>query len=63
MQKFNFIISFLFQDIPATKNTDFYMFQNLNANSKYVISISMRNAVGEGPTATAEISTFPEPSG
>lgn len=39
------------------------MFQNLNANSKYVVSISMRNAVGEGPAATAEVVTPPEASG
>ncbi|KAK6636659.1 hypothetical protein RUM43_010321 [Polyplax serrata] len=50
------------EDIQATKTTDFYMFQNLNANSKYVVSISMRNAVGEGPAATAEVVTPPEAS-
>lgn len=39
------------------------MFQNLNANSKYLVSVSMRNAEGEGPAAMAEITTPPEPLG
>lgn len=39
------------------------MFQNLNANTKYIVSVSMRNAVGEGPPATVEVQTPPEPSG
>jgi len=60
---FNSVSLVFFQDIPATRNTDFYMFQNLNANSKYLVSVSMRNSVGEGPAAIVEISTPPEPQG
>lgn len=51
------------QDIPAAENTDHYMFQNLEPNKNYTISVSMRNAVGDGPPAVIYITTPPEPAG
>lgn len=39
------------------------MFRNLEPNSEYVVSVSMRNAVGEGPAAKIVLSTPPEPNG
>ena len=39
------------------------MFRNLEPNSEYVVSVSMRNAVGEGPAAQILVSTPPEPNG
>lgn len=50
------------QDIPASENTDHYMFQNLKPNQKYSVSVTMRNGVGEGPPAVFNISTTPEPA-
>ncbi|XP_020283790.1 proto-oncogene tyrosine-protein kinase ROS isoform X2 [Pseudomyrmex gracilis] len=48
-------------DIPAKENTDHYMFQNLEPNKNYSISLTMRNEVGEGPCATVYIFT-PKPT-
>ncbi|KAK2578971.1 hypothetical protein KPH14_011171 [Odynerus spinipes] len=50
------------KDIPASENTDHYMFQNLKPNKNYSVSVTMRNSVGEGPSATIYISTSPEPT-
>ncbi|XP_006571432.2 proto-oncogene tyrosine-protein kinase ROS isoform X4 [Apis mellifera] len=49
-------------DIPASENTDHYMFQNLEPNKNYSISVTMRNGVGEGPPAVTYIMTTPEPA-
>ncbi|XP_074098359.1 receptor protein-tyrosine kinase sevenless isoform X3 [Cotesia typhae] len=49
-------------DIPASENTDHYMFQNLKPNQNYSVSVSMRNAVGDGPPAVTYITTPPEPA-
>lgn len=51
------------QDIPASENTDHYMFQNLEPNKNYSISVTMRNGVGEGPPAVTYVVTTPEPAG
>ena len=56
-------VLFYVQDIPASENTDFYMFKNLLPNRNYTVSVSMRNGVGEGPPATTMVSTPPEPTG
>ncbi|XP_006571430.2 proto-oncogene tyrosine-protein kinase ROS isoform X2 [Apis mellifera] len=50
------------KDIPASENTDHYMFQNLEPNKNYSISVTMRNGVGEGPPAVTYIMTTPEPA-
>ncbi|XP_006622853.1 proto-oncogene tyrosine-protein kinase ROS isoform X3 [Apis dorsata] len=50
------------KDIPASENTDHYMFQNLEPNKNYSISVTMRNGVGEGPPAVTYIMTNPEPA-
>ncbi|XP_011687300.1 PREDICTED: proto-oncogene tyrosine-protein kinase ROS isoform X2 [Wasmannia auropunctata] len=50
------------KDIPVSDNTDHYMFQNLQPNQNYSVSVTMRNGVGEGPPATVYISTTPEPT-
>ncbi|XP_023290821.1 proto-oncogene tyrosine-protein kinase ROS isoform X2 [Orussus abietinus] len=50
------------KDIPAAENTDHYMFQNLEPNKNYSVSVTMRNGVGEGPPAVIYISTTPEPA-
>ncbi|PSN29529.1 hypothetical protein C0J52_27875 [Blattella germanica] len=50
-----------YRDIPASENTDFYMFKNLLPSRNYTVSVSMRNGVGEGPPATTLVSTLPEP--
>ncbi|OAD52465.1 Proto-oncogene tyrosine-protein kinase ROS [Eufriesea mexicana] len=50
------------QDIPASENTDHYMFQNLEPNKNYSISVTMRNGVGEGPPAVTYVMTTPEPA-
>ncbi|XP_043492014.1 proto-oncogene tyrosine-protein kinase ROS isoform X2 [Polistes fuscatus] len=50
------------KDIPASENTDHYMYQNLEPNKTYSVSVTMRNSVGEGPPATIHISTNPEPT-
>ncbi|XP_054270502.1 proto-oncogene tyrosine-protein kinase ROS isoform X2 [Macrosteles quadrilineatus] len=44
-------------DIPASENKDFYMFQNLMPSRNYSVSVSMRNAAGLGPVATAFVTT------
>lgn len=49
------------QDIPASESPDFYMFQNLLPGRNYSVSVAMRNGVGEGPAATAVVSTPPQP--
>ncbi|XP_070164576.1 proto-oncogene tyrosine-protein kinase ROS isoform X4 [Polyergus mexicanus] len=49
-------------DIPATENTNHYMFQNLEPNQNYSVSVTMRNGVGEGPPAIIYISTTREPT-
>ncbi|CAD1471670.1 unnamed protein product, partial [Heterotrigona itama] len=51
------------KDIPASENTDHYMFQNLKPNKNYSISVTMRNGVGEGPPAVTYVTTTPEPAG
>ncbi|XP_078041242.1 receptor protein-tyrosine kinase sevenless isoform X3 [Augochlora pura] len=48
------------KDIPASENTDHYMFQNLEPNKNYSISVTMRNGVGEGPPAIIYIATTKE---
>lgn len=50
-----------FKDMPASNNTLFYMFQNLEPEREYEVSVAMRNAVGEGPRAFVRISTPPLP--
>ncbi|XP_033362153.1 proto-oncogene tyrosine-protein kinase ROS isoform X1 [Bombus vosnesenskii] len=50
------------KDIPASENTDHYMFQNLEPNKNYSISVTMRNGVGEGPPAVTCVMTTPEPA-
>ncbi|XP_066586207.1 proto-oncogene tyrosine-protein kinase ROS [Prorops nasuta] len=50
------------KDIPASENANHYMFQNLEPNQNYSISVTMRNGVGEGPAAIIHISTSPEPA-
>ncbi|XP_032516846.2 proto-oncogene tyrosine-protein kinase ROS isoform X1 [Danaus plexippus] len=49
------------EDMPASNNTLFYMFQNLAPAREYEVSVAMRNAVGEGPRATVRIKTPPLP--
>ncbi|CAK1585368.1 unnamed protein product [Parnassius mnemosyne] len=49
------------EDMPASNNTLFYMFQNLAPAREYEVSVAMRNAVGEGPRAYVRISTPPLP--
>jgi len=63
--RFHYIVYLTFyrQDIPVSENTDHYMFQNLEPNQNYSVSVTMRNSVGEGPPATIYISTTPEPTG
>lgn len=56
-------VIFCRQDIPVSENTDHYMFQNLEPNQNYSVSVTMRNGVGEGPPAIIYISTMPEPTG
>nr|XP_034172668.1 proto-oncogene tyrosine-protein kinase ROS isoform X6 [Osmia lignaria] len=57
-----------YRDIPASENTTclkimgHYMFQNLEPNQNYSISVTMRNGVGEGPSAVTCITTTPEPA-
>ncbi|XP_034935442.1 proto-oncogene tyrosine-protein kinase ROS isoform X2 [Chelonus insularis] len=50
------------KDIPASENTNHYMFQNLKPNQNYSVSVSMRNAIGDGPPAVIYITTPPEPT-
>ncbi|XP_063891749.1 proto-oncogene tyrosine-protein kinase ROS isoform X1 [Helicoverpa armigera] len=50
------------EDMPASNNTLFYMFQNLAPAREYEVSVAMRNAVGEGPRAYVRISTPPLPT-
>ncbi|XP_029680164.1 proto-oncogene tyrosine-protein kinase ROS-like isoform X3 [Formica exsecta] len=49
-------------DIPATGDSNHYMFQNLEPNQNYSVSVTMRNGVGEGPPAIIYISTTREPT-
>lgn len=56
-------VIFYQQDIPVTENTNHYMFQNLEPNQNYSVSVTMRNGVGEGPSAIINISTTREPTG
>ncbi|KAL6432278.1 hypothetical protein ACFW04_006732 [Cataglyphis niger] len=50
------------KDIPVTENSNHYMFQNLEPNQNYSVSVTMRNGVGEGPPAIIYISTTREPT-
>ncbi|XP_075975168.1 receptor protein-tyrosine kinase sevenless [Anticarsia gemmatalis] len=50
------------EDMPASNNTLFYMFQNLAPAREYEVSVAMRNAVGEGPRAYLRIYTPPLPT-
>ncbi|KAI5646079.1 protein tyrosine kinase domain-containing protein [Phthorimaea operculella] len=50
------------EDMPASNNTLFYMFQNLAPAREYEVSVSMRNSIGEGPRAYVKVSTPPLPS-
>ncbi|XP_011637649.1 proto-oncogene tyrosine-protein kinase ROS isoform X2 [Pogonomyrmex barbatus] len=50
------------KDIPVSENTDHYMFQNLEPNQNYSVSVTMRNSVGEGPPAITNICTFSKPT-
>ncbi|CAK1555335.1 unnamed protein product [Leptosia nina] len=45
------------EDMPASNNTLFYMFQNLAPAREYNVSVAMRNAIGEGPMAYVLVST------
>lgn len=56
-------VLFYQQDIPVTENSNHYMFQNLEPNQNYSVSVTMRNGVGEGPPAIIYISTIREPTG
>ncbi|XP_026748879.2 proto-oncogene tyrosine-protein kinase ROS isoform X1 [Galleria mellonella] len=49
------------EDMPASNNTLFYMFQNLAAEREYEVSVAMRNVAGEGPRAYVRVSTPPLP--
>lgn len=57
---FNIPLCFL-QDIPPENN--FYMFQNLEPNRNYTVSVSMRNSVGSGPSSQVPVSTPQQPLG
>ncbi|XP_077261634.1 receptor protein-tyrosine kinase sevenless isoform X2 [Temnothorax americanus] len=48
------------KDIPVSENTGHYMFQNLQPDQDYSITVTMRNGVGEGPPTIIHISTYPE---
>nr|XP_026496387.1 proto-oncogene tyrosine-protein kinase ROS isoform X1 [Vanessa tameamea] len=45
------------EDMPASNNTLFYMFQNLAPAREYEVSVAMRNSIGEGPRAYVRIKT------
>ncbi|XP_059618544.1 protein sevenless isoform X2 [Phlebotomus argentipes] len=49
------------KDISATEKTHFYMFEKLTPSNNYSVSVTMRNAEGEGPAASTIVSTPPEP--
>ncbi|KAM3965054.1 LOW QUALITY PROTEIN: receptor protein-tyrosine kinase sevenless [Aphomia sociella] len=49
------------EDMPASNNTLFYMFQNLAPGREYEVSVAMRNVAGEGPRAYVRVSTPPLP--
>ncbi|XP_014223646.1 proto-oncogene tyrosine-protein kinase ROS [Trichogramma pretiosum] len=46
-------------EIPMSQDT--YIFQNLDADSNYTISLKMKNENGEGPAASTFLKTLPEP--
>ncbi|KOB68746.1 Tyrosine-protein kinase receptor, partial [Operophtera brumata] len=52
----------MFQDMPASNNTLFYIFQNLAPAREYEVAVTMRNAIGEGPRALVRVSTPPLPT-
>lgn len=47
--------------MPALDNTNFYMFEKLSPAHNYSISVTTRNAAGEGPPAFAVVNMPPEP--
>ncbi|XP_055681919.1 protein sevenless isoform X2 [Lutzomyia longipalpis] len=49
------------KDISAMEKTHFYMFEKLTPSNNYSVSVTMRNAEGEGPAALTIVSTPPEP--
>lgn len=51
------------QDLPASENSLFYMFQSLSPSVKYQVSVAMRNGEGEGPPATVLVTTPALPTG
>lgn len=53
--------NFRFQDIPTSQDT--FMFQALDPNTNYSVTLSMRNGDGEGPSTSAFVKTLFEPGG
>ncbi|XP_030754698.1 proto-oncogene tyrosine-protein kinase ROS-like isoform X3 [Sitophilus oryzae] len=43
------------KDVPST--TSFYLYQNLQPERNYTVSVQMRNSYGSGPPATVHVST------
>ncbi|OXU31361.1 hypothetical protein TSAR_014934 [Trichomalopsis sarcophagae] len=51
--------AFQLKDIPVSQDT--FMFQNLEPNTNYSITLTMRNGDGEGPATSAFVETLLEP--
>ncbi|XP_035788952.1 protein sevenless-like isoform X2 [Anopheles albimanus] len=51
------------KDVPESNTTRYYMFENLEPEHSYSVSVSMRNPEGEGPASLTRVSTPPKQSG
>ncbi|XP_043482361.1 proto-oncogene tyrosine-protein kinase ROS isoform X2 [Leptopilina heterotoma] len=48
------------KEVPATEILNYYVFRNLEPSRNYSVSVSMRNAEGDGPSAIIHVSTSSE---
>ncbi|XP_050100949.1 protein sevenless isoform X2 [Anopheles aquasalis] len=51
------------KDVPESNTTRHYMFENLEPEHSYTVSVSMRNPEGEGPASLTHVSTPPKQTG
>ncbi|XP_049539733.1 protein sevenless isoform X3 [Anopheles darlingi] len=51
------------KDVPESNTSRYYMFENLEPEHSYSVSVSMRNPEGEGPASLTRVSTPPKQTG
>uniref|UniRef100_A0A182PM52 Fibronectin type-III domain-containing protein n=1 Tax=Anopheles epiroticus TaxID=199890 RepID=A0A182PM52_9DIPT len=54
---------FVFGEIPESNSSRHYMFEKLEPERNYSVSVAMSNPAGEGPASVALVATPPKPTG